>query len=541
MSLPSTDAITVVRAHFDDILSDHLQKIVDPDVLPGSVVLDIATITALVLVAEREMEVEQFPEAPPEFYTRESFVSDIKDVGLGADGEMMMGLDRLLGAGMAVQEGKVIRATATARKMLQVMNTLFPGMPGMNLVAYIVQTIEEVVSGRKELEEGKAFFQQTLQSRSLAGQVSELRKEKPETPKTGMMVNRPKKTVSPAANKALLQRLNKLRTKREPAKPELLKVKEIFAKEAPPEPAPETPPVVLEEVPEEMPDMAMGSSVPEKTPSSETDRGKEHSENLEAVDAISSQDPSEETEDLAGDMEPEEAVPPADETNSFITKENAEDEADTVSQEDESRDAETVASDPDQEGKPEEPAPLTPATVLEDAFPNEEAKGDLPAEEPADLAPPMDATPEMVSDEAPASPDPEEMKVQKDPEPAPLQETSDEDIEARIAAYEKELSMSCPVCKTGKIQTSETGKGKVFYDCSNSDCNFISWSQPFHYTCPTCENPFLIAFQTKDGKEGLKCPRATCDYVQDARINPEEFQKKKKKKRKVIRRVKRKK
>jgi hypothetical protein len=45
---------------------------------------------------------------------------------------------------------------------------------------------------------------------------------------------------------------------------------------------------------------------------------------------------------------------------------------------------------------------------------------------------------------------------------------------------------------------------------------------------------------TKEGAEGLKCPRATCDYSQDARINPEEYQRKKKKKRKIVRRVKRK-
>ncbi|MCW7754081.1 topoisomerase DNA-binding C4 zinc finger domain-containing protein [Desulfobotulus sp. H1] len=487
----STDALTVVRAHFDEVLGEHITTILDMDALPAGLVLNIATIVSLVLFVERESERDEFSDSPPLRYTRDSFFLDIREIGLGADSGVMGGLEPLLNSGLVKEtEDGFLKPEPLAHKMLQVINTLFPGMQGMNFVAYVVQTIDEVVSDRKDLHDAKRFFLQTLQMHSLAGQVSELSRDRVANPKKGTVVTRDKRAVSTEWNRNVLQKLSRLRSQRGASRTEELQIREVFIPDRNEDEDPEAP--------------SSGSG-----------------EKEELVSPVSS-----EVHAFAEDF----SVP-----SPVIELSEMEESAD-----------ESLAED--------SAVPVQTGVLLADPV------TEVPDEE--ELAP--------SSEEPPASSDNEEVAVPDfDPEPVSVQEASapseaflppetdvgrpeeenqesleevmdDRDIEARIAAFEETLALTCPLCKTGKLQENQTEKGKVFYDCSQSSCHFISWSQPFHYPCPTCANPFLIAFTSADGKEGLKCPRATCDYSQDERINPEEYQRKKKKKRKIVRRVKRK-
>ncbi len=100
------------------------------------------------------------------------------------------------------------------------------------------------------------------------------------------------------------------------------------------------------------------------------------------------------------------------------------------------------------------------------------------------------------------------------------QVTSEADIASRIAAFENELSMPCPVCQTGKVVTQTTEKGKSFYSCSSRDCRFVSWDKPYHFECPLCKNSFLTEFDAGSDQKGLKCPRASCAYTQPNLLDP---------------------
>jgi len=71
-------------------------------------------------------------------------------------------------------------------------------------------------------------------------------------------------------------------------------------------------------------------------------------------------------------------------------------------------------------------------------------------------------------------------------------EIADDAIEKRIAAFEEDLAMQCPICRNGCVQKEEAGIGKIYYRCSVKDCNFISWGKPYHLVCPQCNNPFLV-------------------------------------------------
>ena len=133
----------------------------------------------------------------------------------------------------------------------------------------------------------------------------------------------------------------------------------------------------------------------------------------------------------------------------------------------------------------------------------------------------LDESVDPVKSENTASLDNEALEVLKKEETAETEADSEEEasyidedlIENRIAAFEDDLGMECPMCRDSKVQAEQTGRGKYFYKCSKKTCNFISWGKPYHIPCPQCNNPFLIE-SNKAGKTILKCSRATCRHWQ---------------------------
>ena len=93
--------------------------------------------------------------------------------------------------------------------------------------------------------------------------------------------------------------------------------------------------------------------------------------------------------------------------------------------------------------------------------------------------------------------------------------TTDDIIADRISAFEKDLSLTCPICKVTALKEQTTSTGKIFYNCSDENCNFISWGKPHHIECGRCKNPFLIEVTDISGETILKCPRATCQHRQN--------------------------
>jgi ssDNA-binding Zn-finger/Zn-ribbon topoisomerase 1 len=92
---------------------------------------------------------------------------------------------------------------------------------------------------------------------------------------------------------------------------------------------------------------------------------------------------------------------------------------------------------------------------------------------------------------------------------------SDDAIADRIAAFESNLAMKCPICRVNTLKEYTTAAGKVYYTCPAESCNFISWGKPHHTECGQCKNPFLVEVTDAAGKIILKCPRATCHHRQD--------------------------
>lgn len=441
-----------IRAEFDKILMRHISSLIDTREDIAALPFNLATIASLLLLAERENEIKSFPESPPERYTRETFFSDIEEIGLELDDDLMEAIQNLGNYGFVViNEETQYMARESASLLILLLDSIFPQMPGMNLVAYVSQAIEEVTSGRKEEARALQHFDQTLDKQgvrlsaipeSQLGASATQRILPPEAPDPEVLKER---------RAAYLQRLKALRarnlsTDSSPtvvaggASIKHVKIKELFQKsEAEPEPPPSffEPPA---EAPPPPPETHAASAPPAGEP-------------------------------MSTPQSPEPPPTPGHETT---------------------------------------PDPIHARAM--DPF--EPEGGHIPGLQEEEAS--QSTFDKTAVDGLTAEGESASIDAQAEPVPLPETPASGENfIEAQIRQFEEDLAMPCPICGEGKVISDTTEKGKTYYHCSNESCRLISWGKPYPLDCPVCKNPFLIEVPGSDGRISLKCPRATCMYRRD--------------------------
>ena len=423
---------------FDEILGRHLERLIGTrhgiDALP----LNSINISCLIMLAERENETDSPPSSMSERYTIKTISRELEEIGFEISEKINQIVLEMIQKNYIKVDDNRLFPRKPAISMCQLLDKVFPGMPGMNLVAYFVQTTDEVHSERKDLESAISQFDQTLHKQGVS-----LKKDAGQPQKKGAPQAVLKKTIKPLKRPKVENWI-----KNAPASasgPKILSSgyytdkteirKTNFGRTAPgqdepPETAPDTSVEIESEEPQlhdQETKVVDGQSLPEKevsedTPSEGVDTGRQ--------DALTGLESAEQETDLDESLDPEESE-------------------ETASLDNEAQDA------------------------LEEEI---EAEADVAAKE------------EVVDSE-------------------------DDLIERRIAAFEDDLAMECPLCKKAKVQAEKTAREKSYYKCSDKTCNFISWGIPHHILCPQCSNPFLIE-SNKAGKTIVKCPRATCRYWQ---------------------------
>ncbi|ACN16392.1 multiple domain fusion protein (Zn-finger domain associated with topoisomerase type I/adhesin of Type V secretory pathway) [Desulforapulum autotrophicum HRM2] len=485
----------LVRKTLDEVLAKEITSLLDIDSTTALEAYNLTTLACIVVAVDREREIVDFSDSPPERYTRPSFIADLFEMGINSKDELDHDLTAVIDMGyLSINTAGTLQAEASACTMVSLLNTMFPGMQGMNLVAFVMQMNDEVVSGRKSLEMAKQSLSQTLKSRGLAinREKAEAAVRSVQTPGGGIN----KSSVLPASpvNRAVSSQLKEnaskriasLRSRRLSSKPavyssighdsERSTVKDVFDKE---------------------PSEAAIAAEQERQRAEQTTRefaeiqtrlreAEERSRQLEAREKDLKQ-----AEDAARDVEQRIQKRVADEAAAMAEK-----EAELQARADEIKAAE------------------------------QRIRLEKEAMEKAVLDRQRDGA----------------QKPESEPEPEP--DLVDEaDLASRIAAFEAELAMPCPICLDGKIVSETTSKNKTYYTCSNRACRFVSWEKPYHFECPLCKNPFLTEFTTPSGDKGLKCPRASCTYSQNNLLDPRQNQAAEarpvKKKKKLVRRVKR--
>jgi len=222
-----------IRAQFDDVLKKHIGRLLEAFPEAASLPFDLATITGLILLVERENEIESFPESPPDRYLENTLLEELDETGLDIDDHCRSAVQNLSQMGFVTieSEGEFVPRESTPR-LVGVLDNLFPGLSGLNLVAYVLQTIDEAKSGRKDPALALDQFDQTLQKRGVPFSIDQAEtpdaKEKPDAQ---IIEREPPKKLSQEQKQAYIQRLSKMRaqataTGSDPA----LNVKTLFGK-----------------------------------------------------------------------------------------------------------------------------------------------------------------------------------------------------------------------------------------------------------------------------------------------------------------------
>ena len=408
-----------VRRLFDQTLGHHIERLIGTKYGIGALPVNLVTISCLILLTERECGIEGSPSTSGERYTHETLANKLAEVGVDIDEDLNTLIKDMIERGyIDVDDGGRFTAKKPTISMAQLLDHAFPKMPGMNLIAYFVQTMDEVHSGRKDLYSAIRQFEQILQIQGVSLLIKETQPG-------------PKKAPSPSVKREIKQR----------------KIEKPFT--------PRSERRIL---------------------SADGDLGEIRKREVEITE-------------LSGwRAESPEISPEMDEALE-ISREM--DEAVEGQELDLPQEAEV--GEPDEKAETEVPS---------------EGLSDLSSEPSSELEEAKSLQPEDALQ-------PAETKIEAEvTSEGHAVEKADDMIEERIVTFEEDLARQCPICKIAVVKPEETATGKVYYKCSNKDCNLISWGRPYHLVCPQCKNPFLVENPDRDGKTILKCPRATCHYWQ---------------------------
>ena len=468
-----------IRIQFDNVLNRHILRLIEIDTEPR-LKFDTLTVSCLVLLVERDREIKMFPKSPPERYIRETFFNDLNDIGLEIDDDLMAAFETLVKLGyVGIDGSERYSALISTLALVKFIDNIFSGMPGLNLIAYIIQCIDEVIAGRKELKENLNNFEKTLVSRGVSISNQNLREEEKETIKktaTTFRVSKESLAAAEELKKVNLQKLATLRSmavrrSEEKGVRRASQIMDLFPKRG------GTIETFRPEFSPERDDRAVVREIEEKE---EAIRKREEALRKAEEAAFDLERRKKEIE------EKEKAIQNA----AFAAR-----EAELALKEAEVKAALMAAKELEMAKREQELAEKEALLLKE-----KELAASSHLEEPETV----EAEGEETIDD-----DDDDSEIESGPS-----------IEEKIAAFEAELAMPCPLCSIGKIVSEVTDKGKTYFACTNPACKFVSWSKPYHFPCPLCKNPYLIETIGQDGFPGLKCPRAACLFNQKGLYDP---------------------
>lgn len=390
---------------------------------------------------------------PPEYYSFEGLAADLGDFSLEIDGMTVAMLQQMLDSNyLRMMPDGSFRCAENTIKLVSVMNRAFPTMKGVHLSAYLAQTIEEAVSGRKTLAFALQQFDQTVMMR---GEV---------------LV---KMTVPIAAQKRGISSRSVIRL---PGEGEPAKAQDAGGPAPVPAEKAELPAEPDAPVPPEAGMEAAAAPEPAVEPAPE-----DAAQAVQAGEGVASGGAE------TAEPQREEAGPGKEEEQEPIVLE------------------EPAAAE---QAVTPELAAATEKMFAEAAISIDEP---LPATE---VSPALEPKP-TAAEPAKACPDCNRPLLLKEDRFGKYWYCSGHPECRYSASYEKDggPGQLCPVCRIGTVVTKHTPTGKLFYVCPEQDCEFMAWSKPHAIPCQVCDSPFLVEKKGLDGRLSLRCPRAGCTFT----------------------------
>ncbi|MFY9942816.1 MAG: hypothetical protein WAK57_11630, partial [Desulfobacterales bacterium] len=217
-------ALQKIQPAFNHLLLRHLTRL-NAEEKGGDPALEcIEALAVFYLLNERENEIGSGGAPAASRYDRKTLLADLTDIDPQNGSTASGALDQLIADGLvALNDGQTLALTPRATAKVALYDAVFPGMPGLSFVAYLLQTMQEVVSGRKPLSAALQQVDQTLL------QQGKRRIEKPRLPAGAPSQNsHPEKIQAQQASRrhpegrptANLQQLYRLRSEARHQKPQ---------------------------------------------------------------------------------------------------------------------------------------------------------------------------------------------------------------------------------------------------------------------------------------------------------------------------------
>ena len=204
-----------IQQQFDGVLAQNIRRLMDIYPEASALPFDLATITSLVLLIEREAEMKPLDASSADRYKEETLLADLFDMGVDSSDESQTSVQNLAHYGfLNVGTDGDYTARESAFDIVEILDDMFPGMPGINLIAYIAQTIDEVVSGRKTKEDAISQFDQTLKKQGISlSEQRNARAREASIESTAKPVEEGPKISSEELRSSNLQQLAKIRSR----------------------------------------------------------------------------------------------------------------------------------------------------------------------------------------------------------------------------------------------------------------------------------------------------------------------------------------
>jgi ssDNA-binding Zn-finger/Zn-ribbon topoisomerase 1 len=164
MTRDTDNGKTNVLDIFDKIFIKHLERLIGTNYLTNKLTLNSLIISCLILLMERENEITNVSSGVSVRYTYETLMLELEEMEFKPDGEDMniVVRDMIESGYITVDDDKKFIPGKPSAIMVKLLDHAFPHMPGMNLIAYFIQTVDEVTSERKDLDTAKSQFDQVL-------------------------------------------------------------------------------------------------------------------------------------------------------------------------------------------------------------------------------------------------------------------------------------------------------------------------------------------------------------------------------------------
>jgi ssDNA-binding Zn-finger/Zn-ribbon topoisomerase 1 len=173
-----------IRSQFNLLLVRHLERLTGSPNAVGGLSYSLDNIGPLILFGGREIEMSDIYSEVADRYSMDEFLKEAKDAGIEQDENFQAALQEMIERKyIDPRPDGLIHGYQDSKDTAKLLNRIFPKMQGINLLAYIWQTIAEATSGRTSLEDALSRFDQTMNIHGVKPPKPKIPTIKPDEPK----------------------------------------------------------------------------------------------------------------------------------------------------------------------------------------------------------------------------------------------------------------------------------------------------------------------------------------------------------------------